>query len=535
MSLDTFFLYGPPGSGKTALGQRLADRLALPSIDLDARIVEQAGRSIPEIFAAEGESGFRQREREALGDALKEPGGVVALGGGALLDPEDRRQVEAAGEVLCLDASFEVLAARLQGEPRGRPLLAGDPLERLQALLAGRRDHYASFSHRLDASMGSIDELAWDAQVKLGAFHVKGMGAGYDVRIVEREPWRSREGLAALGAALRRRGLDGPLALVTDENVGPLYKEGALTSLRKAGYKVEVIALPAGEAHKSITSVIRLWDSFLQIGLERSSTVVALGGGVVGDLAGFAAAAYLRGVRWVAVPTSLLAMVDASLGGKTGIDLPQGKNLVGAFHPPSLVLADPRLLSTLPESELRSGLAEVVKHGVIGDAGLFELCQRDLSSLSDDLDEIVRRAMAVKIAVIEGDPYETGRRASLNLGHTLGHALERASDFRLKHGEAVSIGMVFAARLSERLGLASQGLAAQIAETLAGLGLPVALPPALDREQVLRAMAFDKKRRDGVIRFVLPVEIGEVRWGVEVKEDLIDSLLNRSFGATEGI
>jgi 3-dehydroquinate synthase len=252
--------------------------------------------------------------------------------------------------------------------------------------------------------------------------------------------------------------------------------------------------------------------------VERSGTVIALGGGVVGDLAGFAAAVYLRGVRWVTLPTSLLAMVDACLGGKTGCDLPQGKNLVGAFHPPSLVLADPQALSTLPEAELRNGMAEVLKHGILGDAELFERCSRGWERLREELDPIVRQAMAVKLRIIEEDPYEGGRRASLNLGHTLGHALEQASDFQIRHGEGVAVGTLAAARLAEQMGLAQAGLAGQIEAALEGLGLPTRIPPGLERERILAAMRLDKKRLSGKLRLALPTCIGACRWGVEIDD-----------------
>jgi len=234
----------------------------------------------------------------------------------------------------------------------------------------------------------------------------------------------------------------------------------------------------------------------------------------------------LRGVAWVAAPTSLLAMVDASLGGKTGADLPRGKNLVGAFHPPRVVLADPTTLASLPEAELRSGLAEVVKAGVIGDEALFRLCAQGWEAVLEALDTLVRRSMAVKIRVIQEDPYEKGQRATLNLGHTIGHALEAGSGYRLRHGEAVAIGMVAAARLSERLGIAQVGLAEEIAATLSSLGLPVAAPPGMDWETILQGMHVDKKRFSGVLRFALPERIGAVRVGVEVNDtELIRSVL----------
>jgi 3-dehydroquinate synthase len=515
--MESIFIYGPPGSGKSALGCKLAQALALPFNDLDERIVAEAGMDIPAIFAAEGERGFRERESRALAQVIAAGQVVVALGGGALLDPQNRAGVEAAGSVLCLSASFETLLARSSAQQGQRPLLQGDIAARLEALLAERAAHYASFERQLAVEGLDLDGAAWAALVRLGRFRVSGMGAGYDVQVIP-------GGLARLGQALAAQELRGPVALVSDSNVGPLYALQALESLEKAGYKAHEIVIPAGEAHKHVQTVMHLWEGFLEAGLERGSTVVALGGGVVGDLAGFAAATYLRGVRWVAAPTSLLAMADASLGGKTGADLPQGKNLIGAFHPPTLVLADPHTLLTLPLDEQCNGLAEVVKHGIIADPDLFELCSRGLADLRADWDAVVRRAMAVKVRVIEEDPYEKGRRASLNLGHTLGHAIELASSFKLKHGEAVAIGMVAAARLAEKSGLAQSGLAAQIGSTLAALGLPVEIPPGLDTQQVRDAMSRDKKRAGGKARLVLPLQIGLVRWGVEMAdEDLLNA------------
>jgi 3-dehydroquinate synthase len=309
-----------------------------------------------------------------------------------------------------------------------------------------------------------------------------------------------------------------------------LYASRATASLESSGYSVEILTIPPGEQHKTLETVSCLWEGFLAAGVERGSTVVALGGGVVGDLTGFAAAMWLRGVPWVNVPTTLLAMCDSSLGGKTGADLPQGKNLIGAFHPPALVLADPEVLATLPEDEVRNGMAEVMKHGVIADPMLFELCQHpsllpfNRGGGGEAFDEIVRRSMAVKIHIIQEDPYEGGRRSALNLGHTIGHAVELVSGFRLRHGEAVAIGMVAEARLAEQMGIASaqSDLAICIATALQAIGLPTEIPSHLDRDAIQRAILVDKKRAGGKVRFALPVKIGEVITGVEVdKVDLV--------------
>ena len=518
------YLYGPSGSGKSTVGRLLAHNLDLPFVDLDLEIETQGGMPIPEIFAREGESGFRQREKQALEGVLSIKEAVVALGGGALTLPDNRARVEKHGRVVILNAPVDTLLSRLKADPVTRPLIAPHPgLEatgtaddNLNAYLARRKVHYASFPLQVDTAVKSPAEIAWDVQVQIGAFHLRAMAGpknpGYDVRV---QPG----GLDQIGVMLKARGLKGPVVTVTDDIVGNLYGSRVTQSLIAAGYQVSEVTIRPGEAHKTLNTVTGLWDTFLNAKIERGSTVVALGGGVVGDLAGFAAATFLRGVSWVAAPTSLLAMVDASLGGKTGADLPQGKNLIGAFHPPRFVLADPDVLRTLPEVEFANGMAEVLKHGVIADPDLFERCL-DAKNFPDStsLDDIVRRGMAVKVRFIEEDPYENGVRAALNYGHTVGHGVELASDFQVRHGEAVAIGMVLEARLAERIGLARKGLSDEIAHVLQGLGLPTEIPPGVDRNTITSAMLRDKKVAAGVVKFALPAAIGDVRVGVDIDD-----------------
>lgn len=509
--MKRIFLYGPSGSGKSTVGKALAKKLGVSLVDVDALIEEQAGMPIPQIMSEQGEPAFRDKESAALQQAVDGPAGVIALGGGALLRDSNRALAESAGMVVYLDASVDTLVERLSSDANKRPLLAGDLRERLTGLLERRKEHYASFPVRLDVNRREPTQIAWQIQVALGYFRVSGMGQAYDVIV---EPGS----LSRLGKLLRERQLEDPVALVTESNVGPLYAERAAQALKEAGYKTSIITVPAGEAAKNIDTVQMMWRGFLQAGLDRRSTVVALGGGVVSDMAGFAAASFMRGVRWVGMPTSLLSMVDASLGGKTGFDLPEGKNLIGAFYSPGLVLADPDLLASLPEAELRSGLAEVLKHGVIDDPGLFALCAAGYDAVRADLPAIVRRAMAVKVAVIEVDPYERGRRAALNLGHTVGHAVELVSGFKLRHGEAIAIGTVVEARLAERLGLAASGLSEEIGVALHDLGLPTVIPAGMSREAIINAMRVDKKKASGVVKFALPIKVGEVRVGVAVED-----------------
>jgi 3-dehydroquinate synthase len=437
------------------------------------------------------------------------------LGGGALLREENRSIAETNGQVVFLDASLPTLIARLSGDVNERPLLAGELESKLVALLKEREDHYISFSLRVDAS-SEPEQIAWEVQRTLGRYHVWGMRASYDVLVQE-------NGLKQLGEMLKTRGQNGPVLVVSDTNVGPLYAEDVMSSLKAAGYLTSLKIIPAGEEHKTLETVSSLWRACLEARLDRKSAIIALGGGVVSDLAGFAAATFMRGVQWIGLPTTVLSMVDASIGGKTGFDLPEGKNLIGSFYPPGLVLADPNTLFSLPDSEFRSGLAEVVKHSVIADSDLFEFCSHGIEKVKENLGYIICRAMGVKVRIIQEDPYEKGIRAALNLGHTVGHAVELVSGFKIRHGEAVSIGMVAEARLAERLTVADKGLSDALMKPLASLGLPVEIPEDLSPADIIRAMKMDKKKVSDVVRFALPVRIGEVKVGIEV-ENLEDVL-----------
>ena len=516
MNPTMIFLYGPPGSGKTTIGKILSESLNLPFYDLDTGIEKRWGCTITEIFKLHGEAAFRESEEQEIKQLLAQEEVVVALGGGSLVNPAVRGLVQDHGTVLCLQAAPSELLERLSDDTgrgelsRQRPLLAGDAASKLANLLSQRSEHYASFPLRLDTTRLEPDQAAWEAQILLGMFRVGNVSQPYDVRI---QPG----GSGSVGRMILQRDLHGPIALVADSNTGPRYAARVVASLDSVGLPSKVIVISAGESSKTIATVQDLWEGFLDAGLERSSTVIALGGGVVGDLTGFAASTFMRGIRWVNLPTTLLAMVDSSLGGKTGVDIPRGKNLIGAFHPPAFVLADPDVLSTLPEIEFRSGMAEALKHGIIGDPRLLEkplIYKMEIS-------ELVSRAMAVKIRIIEEDPYEKGVRAALNLGHTVGHALELVSEYRLRHGEAVAIGMVVEARLAEHLGLAEKGFSLSIESILAAMELPVAIPGGLDRAAIRRAISMDKKKARGRVRYALPARIGQVLIGIDVPDDVL--------------
>jgi shikimate kinase/3-dehydroquinate synthase len=496
-------LFGPPGSGKTTLGELAARTLGRRFVDGDATIEARWGRPVEDYFARGEESLYRAREAEAYRDLAAQEGLVVAPGGGALLNPHIRAALEGTGAIIGLAASLETLLARLEGSPP-RPLLMGDRRTRLAALLKEREGLYRSFAQCVDterlspAAAAAAVVARFEASQAVRRFE---LGSGSAVM--------GRGLLSQLPELLAEKGLQPPYLVVTDSNVAPLYA----ATVQRALPGANVASFPAGETNKTLDTVRRLYSACLSCGLDRHGTIVAVGGGVVGDLAGFAAATYLRGVHWVNLPTTVLAMADASLGGKVGCDLPEGKNLVGAFHPPALVAADFDTLSTLPEAETRAGLAEIIKSALIGDPDLFERLSRG----DVPLETALARAAAVKAGFVNADPEERGERAALNLGHTVGHGIEAATGYAWRHGEAVAVGLVAAARLAEGLGLARAGLAEATAACLERAHLPTRCA-GLSPAGIRAAMAADKKRAEGRLQFVLPRRAGEVVWGITIEE-----------------
>jgi shikimate kinase/3-dehydroquinate synthase len=524
---SNLILTGFMGTGKTRVGREVAGQLGSPLVDMDAEIESRAGKSIPCIFAEEGEAAFRRMEA-ALCEELSTQGGlVIAAGGGTLVDPVNRALMMRSGTVICLTCQVDELlwrvglfGGRAGGKGGDRPLLdTANPRAEVERLLAERREAYAAIPWQIDTTHLSVQEVARRVIALAGTITLP-------VRHPEGEyPIHIGDGLLAhAGGALRAAGVPegGRVALVSSPVVMPLYGARVETALRSAGLQPSPCTIPDGEEHKTLATVASLYDQFLAGHLDRGGTVLALGGGVTGDVAGFAAASFMRGVRFAQLPTTLLAMVDASAGGKTGVDLPQGKNLVGAFRQPAVVLIDPTVLGTLPAEEFRSGMAEMVKGSVIGDPELFAaLAAAPNGQIGQRL---IARALGVKIGIVEQDPLEGGRRAVLNLGHTVGHALEKLSDFSLRHGEAVAIGMVAAARIAAELDQAESSLVDRIAAVLSAWGLPVRCPP-LPVDAIWGAMIYDKKRRGGQLTWVLPQDIGRVTISRDVPRPLVESVL----------
>jgi 3-dehydroquinate synthase len=347
----------------------------------------------------------------------------------------------------------------------------------------------------------------------------------YDIAVVT-------GGLDDLGVWMSRLKLGKKVLVVSNPAIFKKYGERAIAALKLVGYEVSSFTLPAGERYKTLKSIQKIYDVALQNRLERSSTIVALGGGVIGDMAGFAAATWLRGINAVQVPTSLLAMVDSSVGGKTGVNHPQGKNLIGAFHQPRFVLIDPLVLKTLPAREFRAGMAEVIKYGVIWDAELFdklEQCKRlDQLRYVDEalLSIILSRSCQAKADVVSKDEKEAGLRAILNYGHTIGHAVESLTGYKLvNHGEAVAIGMVAAGEIAVQLGMWTLEDAQRQNALIEKTGLPTQLPSGLDIDEIVATLQTDKKVQEGKVRFVLPTQLGEVTITDQVPVEVIRQVL----------
>jgi 3-dehydroquinate synthase len=325
-------------------------------------------------------------------------------------------------------------------------------------------------------------------------------------------------------------------AIITDSNVGPLYAGKLAPQL--GGSTGDIFTVPAGEASKTRELWMRLTDRLLEAGYGRDTAIIALGGGVVGDLAGFVAATYLRGVPYVQFPTTLLAMIDSSIGGKTGVDTPHGKNFVGAFHQPACVIADPMLLGTLPTNHLRSGIAEAIKHAVIADADYFDRIDADVDAMlgargwaSPAMAGLISRSIEIKADVVRRDEREEGVRKVLNFGHTLGHAIEALSGYTLLHGEAIAIGMALESELAERMGFARRGTSRRVRELLRTAGLPRSRPANIEPKHILEATRGDKKARAGAVEYALPERIGAmagaaVGWAMPVPDDVVEEVLD---------
>jgi 3-dehydroquinate synthase len=523
------------GSGKSTVGRCLAERLGMAFVDTDALVERAARRSIAQIFQQDGEPKFRSLERRAVATAIAGRGRVIATGGGAILDPVTRARLKRAGVTIWLKTQPDVVAERLGGSV-DRPLLAsGQTADTLTGLLAQREPYYREALIHVDTSHQSVEGVTAAIAARLRpastVVPVSAGAFGYDVNI----GWAT---LDRLGECLSGRHRACAVAVMTNPRVGGLYADRVTASLRAVGFRPFLVRIPDGERYKTLRSAGRLYDELVRRRFERGDLILALGGGVIGDLAGFVAATYLRGVTYAQVPTTVVAQVDSSIGGKTGVDHRQGKNLVGAFHHPVGVYADVSTLTTLPRREFIAGLAEVVKYGIIADATLLEYLEEHvdavLGGVPDVLVEIVRRSASVKADVVRQDEREAGLRKILNYGHTVGHVIETLTGYSaVRHGEGIAMGMDFAARLAVRRGLCDEALVRRQQTLLERFGLPTGLPQIAPM-RVMGTMRLDKKVRDGVVHFVLPRGPGSVTVEPVTTKDILATWREASTAGKKG-
>ena len=509
------------GTGKTTVGKLLARKLNREFIDTDELIEERQGLTIPQIFDTLGEPAFRKMEADIAKELGERQGLVISTGGRLMLDPANVKALSANGRVFCLVATPQEILSRLESDKdHRRPLLdVPNPGEQIIELLQQRKKGYQRF-----LKLATDDTQPFDITENLIEFMQRSQER-FAIDIPA-QPYEFVVGNGILPFTRQLSGTDGMLIVITDTIVGNLYS-------KSCGSVDHVITIPDGRRQKTLTTVQYIYDQLLEVEFDRAGTIVALGGSIVGDIAGFVAATFMRGVNLVQCPTSLLAMADTSIGGKNSIDLPQGKNLIGNFKQPSLVLADVATLMTLPVQELVSGMAEVIKHGLLADPDLFErveqgnwpLQMRSLHSSHAEIQQLVAQAIQVKISYVQKDPFDEGIRKQLNMGHTFAHAIEKVSSNAIRHGEAVAMGLAAATDLSVRLGYCDPQLKKRIDLVLKKVGLPHRIPAHLAPQAILDAMSRDKKRLAQSNRLVLPIKVGEVFVADNIKNaDILKTL-----------
>ena len=524
---NNIFLVGLMGAGKTTIGRLLARRLDMTFIDSDHEIEARTGATIPWIFEIEGEASFRRREADVIRELTAQNGIVLATGGGAVLNPASRALLAERGTVIYLRASVSSILARTAHD-KNRPLLqTADPRKKLEDLTAQREPLYREIADMvIDTGRPNVQSMVQTILDQLEANNAARERANakttmneqacisLNVELGDRSyPIAIGRGLLDDASLLNRHiGGSGKVAIVTNTTVAPLYLDKVAGPLRAAGREVVPIILRDGEEFKNWESLNEVFDALLANKCDRKTTLVALGGGVIGDMTGFAAATYMRGVPFVQIPTTLLAQVDSSVGGKTGINHPLGKNMIGAFYQPRAVIADTATLDTLPDRELSAGLAEVIKHGAILDAAFFDWIEANIEKLvardHAALAHAIARSCEIKADVVARDEREGGLRAVLNFGHTFGHAIEAGLGYGAwLHGEAVGCGMVMAADLSRRLNLIDDAAVDRVRALVKAAGLPV-VAPDLGIERWIELMEVDKKNEGGAIKFILLKPLG---------------------------
>ena len=531
----TIILVGMMGAGKTTVGKLLAKQLGKTFVDSDEEIQRRTGVTIPHIFDVEGEAGFRARESGVIQELLKQDDIVLATGGGAIISAQNRAMMKQNGLVVYLKSSVHDLWQRTRHD-HNRPLLQTEnPRAKLQELHDQRDPLYMEAADVvIHTGKQSVQILLERLQKKLE--ELKQMTTSentmqtLNVGLAERSyPIHIGSGLLSRIELLLPHIPQKRTVIISNTTVAPLYLQQLTDSLRSSGVEVQSIVLPDGEQYKSGESLNTIYDALLSARSERGTPLIALGGGVIGDITGYAAATYLRGVPFIQIPTTLLSQVDSSVGGKTGINHPLGKNMIGAFYQPRVVLADTTTLDTLPDKELRAGIAEVVKYGLIRDLPFLEWLEANIDKLlardTAALQYAIARSCQNKAEVVGIDERESGERALLNLGHTFGHAIENGMGYGVwLHGEGVAAGTVMAADLSHRLGWINAEDVARVRKFFERAGLPV-VSPKLGVDKYMQMMGLDKKVAGGKIRFVLLKSLGHAVMTGEVPEALLEQTL----------
>ena len=506
-------LIGFMGAGKTTIGKVLAGQLGKTFVDLDEYIIQKAGRSIATIFEEVGESGFRQLESTAVAELSEKTGIVLATGGGTPINHNNFAKLREIGVVIYLNPSYAVLKEHLKADSSQRPLAKLNADQLLQ-LYQERQAWYGLADYQV--TYETLDDLAAVVAV---AEEIKLLLEPSSPTLVIDTPtsqysyWLGRGFFTSGQLACLPKPVTPKALLVTDATVGALYADRVTQNLAQLGWDLAVVTFPAGEEQKRLVNLELIWEQGFQHGVDRKGCIFALGGGVIGDLAGFAAATYMRGIPFVNFPTTLLAMVDSSIGGKVGINHARGKNLVGAFHHPQSVIASIDMLESLDIRNLAAGWGEVIKTALIGDPVYYRqlVGEQPELRLPETQVEAVFRSAKVKVAIVQRDEHEQGLRKLLNLGHTLGHGLEQALGYgKLLHGEAVAIGMVAAAYVAQRLGLAETPLTDELRTFLTHYNLPVAWPTGLSITEVTTPVLLDKKNQSGQVTMLLPIKPGEI-------------------------
>jgi 3-dehydroquinate synthase len=537
-------LVGMMGAGKTTVGKALAHSLGKIFIDSDHEIQERTGVKIPVIFEIEGEAGFRKRESEVLVELIKKNNIILSTGGGAVLSQENRQLLRQNGIVIYLRASVNDLYRRTRHD-KNRPLLQTQNLyARLHELYTQRDAHYRESAHVIiDSGKQGVRQLIHRLINKLIAIDfdtIQQNGHQNTMQTISVDFTSSTEKRSYpihIGhGILEQTNLivsclpQKRVAIVSNTVVAPLYLEKLRFALEKQGVTSIPIILPDGEVHKNWETLNFIFDALLKNHCERNTTILALGGGVVGDLTGFAAATYLRGVPFIQIPTTLLAQVDSSVGGKTGINHQLGKNMIGAFYQPRMVLTDSATLNTLPDRELRAGLAEIIKYGLIRDPAFFDWLEQNMRRLLArdpvTLNEAIQRSCENKAEIVAADEKEKGIRTLLNLGHTFGHAIENGMGYGVwLHGEAVAAGTILAAELSRRMKLINEADVNRIRTIFIQAGLPVAAPK-MPPEKYLQLMLLDKKVDAGKTRFILLNRIGEAVMRADIPPAMLSETIS---------